>query len=120
MPRRTFLRGLRRYGRSAIPGVDGAGHDTIGAVLSPAALSVPVHAADSALLAAVKKSDFARVQRLLQQGASVSVSEAADSTALHWAVESDNPEMTRSLHRAGADAKRANRYGITPCTWPPL
>jgi ankyrin repeat protein len=39
---------------------------------------------------------------------------ADGSTALHWAVESDDLEMTRLLLRAGADAKRANRYGITP------
>src|SRR5262249_20713991 len=42
------------------------------------------------------------------------VSASDGSTALHWAVESDDPEMTRLLLRAGADAKRANRYGMTP------
>jgi ankyrin repeat protein len=83
-------------------------------VLIALVFSARVHAADSPLLAAVKKSDFAAVQRLLQQGASVNVSEADGSTALHRAVESDDPEMTRLLLRAGADAKRANRYGMTP------
>jgi ankyrin repeat protein len=29
-------------------------------------------------------------------------------------VESDDLEMTRLLLKAGADAKRANRYGVTP------
>jgi len=76
--------------------------------------AAPVHAADSALLAAVKKSDIASVQRLLQQGASVNVPGVDGTTALHWAVEADDPEMTRLLLRAGADAKRANRYGMTP------
>jgi ankyrin repeat protein len=74
----------------------------------------PAHAADNAFIAAVKKSDFATVQRLLQQGTSVNVSEANGSTALHWAAEANDAEMTRLLLKAGADAKRANRYGMTP------
>ena len=76
--------------------------------------AAPVHAADSALVAAVKKSDRAGVQRLLQQGASVNLSGTDGSTALLWAVQSDDAEMTRLLLRAGADVKRANRYGMTP------
>ena len=39
---------------------------------------------------------------------------ADGTTALHWAVESDDLEKTRSLLKAGADAKAANRYGVTP------
>jgi len=73
-----------------------------------------LHAADNALLTAVKNSDVATVRRLLQQGSPVNVSEADGSTPLHWAVESDDLEMTRLLLKAGADAKRANRYGVTP------
>jgi ankyrin repeat protein len=45
---------------------------------------------------------------------SVNAAGSDGSTALHWAVQSDDPEMTRVLLRAGADAKRANRYGMTP------
>ena len=76
--------------------------------------SSPSYAADSALLTAVKKSDPAAVQKLLQQGASVNVPGADGSTALHWAVETDDSEIARLLLKAGADAKRANRYGMTP------
>jgi len=76
--------------------------------------ATPAHAADNALLSAVKKSDVAAVQRLLQQGASVNIAEADGTTPLHWAVESDDPDMARLLLKAGADAKRANRYGMTP------
>jgi ankyrin repeat protein len=76
--------------------------------------TVSLHAADSALVAAVKKSDSVAVKQLLQQGTSVNSAGADGTTALHWAVELDNPEMTRLLLKAGADAKRANRYGMTP------
>src|SRR5688572_21607268 len=76
--------------------------------------AVPLHAADSALVTAVKKSDQAAVRQLLQQGSAVNAPAADGSTALHWAVEADDLEITRLLLRAGADAKRANRYGITP------
>jgi ankyrin repeat protein len=76
--------------------------------------TAPAYAAESPLLAAVKKSDFAAVQQLLRQGMSVNVSQPDGSTALHWAVESDDREMTRLLIKAGADVKCANRYGMTP------
>jgi ankyrin repeat protein len=83
-------------------------------VLLLLAVAAPTHAADNAVLAAVKKSDIAAVKRLIGAGAAINVSEADGSTALHWAVESDDSEMARLLLRAGADAKRANRYGVTP------
>jgi ankyrin repeat protein len=75
--------------------------------------AVPLHAADSALIAAVKKSDSAAVKRLLDQGASVNAAGSDGTTPLHWAVESDNPEVTRMLLKAGADVKSTNRYGMT-------
>jgi len=73
----------------------------------------PTHAADSALLSAVKNSDLPTVRKLLQQGSSANIAEADGSTPLHWAVESDDVEITRTLLKAGADARRANRYGMT-------
>jgi ankyrin repeat protein len=79
-----------------------------------AAAAPPARAADSALVAAVKKADLETVRRMLQKGESANTANADGSTALHWAVESDQAEMTRVLLRAGADAKRANRYGMTP------
>jgi ankyrin repeat protein len=73
-----------------------------------------VHAADTALIAALKKDDRGTVRRLLQQGVPVDVPGPDGTTALHWAVESDDLEIARLLLRSGADAKRANRYGMTP------
>jgi ankyrin repeat protein len=83
-------------------------------ILTALGAATSAHAADTALLTAVKKSDIDTVRRLLQQGVSANVSASDGSTPLHWAVESDDPDMTRLLLRAGADAKRANRYGMTP------
>jgi ankyrin repeat protein len=83
-------------------------------VLTTLVFAVPLQAADNALVAAVKKSDSAAVRRLIEQGASVNSAGTDGTTALHWAVESDNPEVTRILLKAGADAKIANRYGMTP------
>jgi len=76
--------------------------------------ALPLHAADSALITAVKKSDTAAAKRLIDMGASVNSSGSDGTTALHWAVESDNPELTRMLLKAGADVKSTNRYGMTP------
>ena len=36
------------------------------------------------------------------------------TTPLHFAVHNDNLEEAAKLIRAGADAKAANRYGVTP------
>ena len=86
----------------------------VAALVTALVSAVPVHAAENALITAVKKGDSNAVKLLLEQKASVNVSEADGSTALHWAVESDDPAMIRLLLGAGADAKRANRYGMTP------
>ena len=40
--------------------------------------------------------------------------EADGTTALHWAVRSDDFPAVERLLRAGANARAANRYGITP------
>src|SRR5688572_25954853 len=35
---------------------------------------------------------------------------------LHWAVRLDDADRVKSLLAAGADARLANRYGVTPLT----
>ena len=63
----------------------------------------------------VKRSDVGAVRALLGQShADVNAREADGSTALHWAAEQDNAEITALLIKAGADVKAATRFGITP------
>ena len=66
------------------------------------------------LIDAVKSGDRAGVRARLQQKTDVNAAEPDGTTALHWAVRADDLELTRLLLRAGADARRANRYGVTP------
>jgi uncharacterized protein len=73
-----------------------------------------VHAADSKLIDAVKKSDGAAVKTLLAQKADVKAAEVDGTTALHWASEIGNAGIVDLLLAAGADAKASNRYSITP------
>jgi ankyrin repeat protein len=71
-------------------------------------------AADLRLVTAAKNGDRAAVTSLLQQKLDVNASEADGTTALHWAVRSDDLELVDRLIKAGANVKTANRYGVTP------
>lgn len=70
---------------------------------------------DSRLIDAVKGGDAAAVRSLLaKHTADVNGAEADGSTALHWAAQRDNIEIADLLLAAGANAKAATRYKITP------
>jgi uncharacterized protein len=68
----------------------------------------------SSVLDSVKAGDKAAVRVLVKQKADVNRPEADGTTALHWAVNRDDLEMTGLLLAAGANASAANRYGVTP------
>ena len=70
--------------------------------------------ADLRLIEAVKISDAKTVRSLILQHADVNVAETDGSTALHWAAQRDNLDLIEILLGAGANAKSANRYNITP------
>jgi ankyrin repeat protein len=70
---------------------------------------------EARLIDAVKSGSVDVVRRLAKNGA-VNAAEVDGTTALHWAVRADNLELVRVLVRAGADVKRANRYGVQPLT----
>jgi uncharacterized protein len=71
-------------------------------------------ASDLRLIEAVKKSDSRATSALLAQHVNPNIREADGSTALHWAVQRDNLEITDLLIVAGADAKAETAYRITP------
>jgi ankyrin repeat protein len=54
------------------------------------------------------------VRTLLQQKADVNAPQIDGTTALHWAVETDDLELTDLLIRAGAHVSAANKAGATP------
>lgn len=83
-------------------------------LLSAAAACWGATATDLRLLEAVKNTDAKAVRTLLAQHVDVNAHEADGSTALHWAAERDNLEIADLLIAAGANAKAATRYNITP------
>ena len=77
----------------------------------------------AAVLAAAVRSEVAdaamqrnkrAVRALLQQNADVNAPQIDGTTALHWAVEADDLELTDLLIRAGAHVSAANKAGATP------
>jgi uncharacterized protein len=71
-------------------------------------------APDVRLVDAAKRADHAAVQSLLKRGVDVNAALADGTTALHWAVQANDAQLTDLLIAAGANAKAANRYGVTP------
>jgi ankyrin repeat protein len=69
---------------------------------------------DVRLPEAVINGDRAAVLDLLRQKADVNTAMPDGTTALHWAVRSDDLETTELLIRAGADVNVRNRLGIAP------
>ena len=80
-------------------------------------VSFPAHAATSAdaqLIEAAKAGQPVVVRTLLAQHADANAREADGTTALHWAVRSDDRPTVAALLKAGADSSATNRYGVTP------
>src|SRR5215831_934961 len=58
--------------------------------------------------------DMAAVRSMLNQKADVNAPGVDGTPALHWVVRVDDLETARLLIQAGANAKMADRYGVTP------
>ena len=71
-------------------------------------------AADPRLAEAAMKRDTAAVRALLAEHVDVNAPGKDGTPALHWVVRVDDLETAQLLIRAGADAKFADRYGVTP------
>jgi ankyrin repeat protein len=69
---------------------------------------------DVRLIDAVKQADLQTVRSLVSQHVDVNAAEADGSTALHWAARRDNPVIVDLLLAAGANARTATRYNVTP------
>jgi ankyrin repeat protein len=85
------------------------------ALLSVASLTVVGN--EVRLADAVKAGNRAAVRELLKKPAGavdVNAREVDGTTALHWAVRTNDVETAEMLLAAGARANVANRYGITP------
>jgi uncharacterized protein len=71
-------------------------------------------AARSEVADAAMNGDTAAVRALLEKKADVNAPQVDGTTALHWAVQTNNLEMTGMLLRAGARVSAANKSGATP------
>jgi ankyrin repeat protein len=83
----------------------------LSAALLQASSAVP---ADARVAAAAKARDRAAVRRLVAQHADVNAPLADGATALHWAAQWDDAEITALLLRAGAKVDAADDYGVRP------
>src|SRR5262245_2519569 len=79
-------------------------------------LAVTLNAAapQLSLVEAVKAGDVNAVRTLLAKKVDVNKPAADGTTALHWAAENDDLELTKALLQAGAKAQVTNRNGVTP------
>lgn len=73
-----------------------------------------VHAATTEVADAAKRGDREAVRSALARKADVNAAQIDGSTALHWAVESDDAEIVDLLIRAGARVTARTREGVTP------
>jgi uncharacterized protein len=78
-------------------------------VAAAAAAALKSDVADAAM-----RGDKAAVQALLQQKADVNAQQIDGTSALHWAVQSNDLQLTDLLLRAGAKPGAANHTGATP------
>src|SRR5690242_5164532 len=70
--------------------------------------------ADTRLADAAERRDVAAIRSLLSQKVDPNAPGRDGSPPLLWVVRVDDVETAKLLVKAGADATRANRYGLTP------
>ncbi len=84
------------------------------AVVTMLLASLPLAAAGTPLIDAVKRQDAAAVNALLDRGADVNAAEGDGTTALHFAAQLDDLAVVERLLEAGASPAAANRFAVTP------
>jgi ankyrin repeat protein len=75
-------------------------------------LAIPLYAGP--LADAAQQGDIGAVRQLLQDGTDVDETQVDGTTALHWAVQASDADMTALLLNAGADTGARNRVGAPP------
>src|SRR5215472_11857733 len=83
----------------------------VAALLPTAMLAAAVK---SEVADAAREGNKALVRTLLQQKADVNAPQVDGATALHWAVERNDLELTDLLISVGAHVSAANKAGATP------
>jgi ankyrin repeat protein len=71
-------------------------------------------AGTTSLIDALRDGDRAAALALLIQPLDVNEAEADGTTALHWSVHRDDPEITGILIRSGVAVNPVTDYGVTP------
>jgi ankyrin repeat protein len=77
-------------------------------------LSLSAAAQQASLVELVKTGDSKAARALIAKKVDINKPEADGTTALHWAVENDDLDLTTVLLQAGAKAQVANRHGVMP------
>jgi ankyrin repeat protein len=86
----------------------------IGCVSLSVVVAIGAAEPDRRLVEAARKGNNAAIRSLLKEKAAINTPATDGTTALHWVVRADDLDMAQLLLRTGADAKLADRYGITP------
>lgn len=81
-------------------------------VLSGALLGAPED--NESLVDAVKSGDLPAVRKALQERRNPNEAELDGSTALHWGVQENRPDIVQALIAAGANVNAENHFRITP------
>jgi ankyrin repeat protein len=76
--------------------------------------SILIAAVRSEVADAAMQGNKAALRTLLQQKADVNAPQIDGTSALHWAVQANDLELTDLLLRAGAHVSAANKAGATP------
>lgn len=66
------------------------------------------------MIQAAQQGDLPSLRTLVAGGADVNAADMDGTTALHWALERADEEMSAFLIRGGADVLARNRYGVPP------
>ncbi len=76
--------------------------------------AIIIAATTEELINAVKGGNIEAARALLKQRVDVNAPQGDGATALHWAVQLDDPNTVEFLLRAGARADATNDTGVTP------